>query len=128
MKENANENLAPVCEPKEETPSALYEVDREILQSYLNTRIMKMPYGEGTVFDEVVNTLKGMLKLHRKGSKSEATYSDIHFIQAATLLFQKKYQDTRKNFFTDWCISLFKALGLEQPRNIKNLFEFLPKD
>ena len=137
LKENANENLAAECEPKEETPSALYEVDREILQSYLNTRIMKMPYGEGTVFDEVVNTLKGMLKLHRKGSKSEATYSDIHFIQAATLLFQKKYQDTRKNFFTDWCISLFKALGLEQPRNIKKiepekkikkLFEFLPKD
>lgn len=57
--------------------------------------------------------------------------------QAATLLFQKKYQDTRKNFFKDWCISLFKALGLEQPRNIKRiepekkikkLFEFLPKD
>ena len=137
LKENANENLAAVCEPKEETPSALYEVDREILQSYLNTRIMKMPYGEGTVFDEVVNTLKGMLKLHRKGSKSEATYSDIHFIQAATLLFQKKYQDTRKNFFTDWCISLFKALGLEQPRNIKKIepekkikkmFDFLPKE
>ena len=47
---------------------------------------MKMQYDEGTVFDEVVNTLKGMLKLHRKGSKSESTFSDIHFIQAATLL------------------------------------------
>lgn len=137
LKEEASENPATICESKEETLPSLYEVDREILQNYLNTRIMKMQYDEGTVFDEVVNTLKGMLKLHRKGSKSESTFSDIHFIQAATLLFQKKYQDTRKNFFTDWCISLFKALGLEQPRNIKRiepekkikkLFEFLPKD
>ena len=77
---------------------------------------------------EIENFEPFLLELHRKGSKSKTTFADIPFIQAATLLFQKKYQDTRKNFFTDWCISLFKALGLEQPRNIKKLFEFLPKD
>ena len=123
---------------QEETVEEI-KIDADILKVYLNTKIMRQAYGDGgnTVFDEIVKTFEKMLKLHRKGAKSENNFSDMHFIQAATLLYQKRYMNTRDTFFTDWCISLFKALHLEQPKNIKkvkpekkiiNIFNFIPKD
>ena len=130
-------------EQPSETPSPEpNKIDTDILKAYLNTRRMDMPYGEGenTVFDELVNVLGKMLKLYRKGSKSEICFSDKDFIQVATILYDRKYQNTQKTTFNEWCRSLFKAMNLEGPKDIKKAkksdFEtkvlkamsFLPKD
>ena len=52
----------------------------------------------------------------------------------------RKYQNTQKTTFNEWCRSLFKAMNLEEPKDIKKAkksdFEtkvlkamsFLPKD
>ena len=129
-------------EPSETPSPEPNKIDTDILRAYLNTRRMDMPYGEGgnTVFDELVNVLGKMLKLYRKGSKSEICFSDKDFIQVATILYDRKYQNTQKTTFNEWCRSLFKAMNLEEPKDIKkakkNDFEtkvlkamsFLPKD
>lgn len=129
-------------QPAETTSPELEKIDADILRAYLNTRRMDMPYREGgnTVFDELVNVLGKMLKLYRKGSKSEICFSDKDFIQVATILYDRKYQNTQKTTFNEWCRSLFKAMNLEEPKDIKKAkrndfgtkvlkaMSFLPKD
>lgn len=118
------------------------KIDTAILKAYLTTRRMTTPYGdEGkTVFDKLVAVLMDMLKLYKKGGKSEMNYSDKDFIQIATTLYNHKYQNTQKSAFNAWCRSFFKALGLEEPKDIKKtkkedfeariteLMDFLPGD
>ena len=114
-------------------------IDKELLGQFLNKPAMKtrLEGNDITVFDQVAATFKDMLKLHKKGSKSKGDYSDVDFIQAATLLYNRLYMNTRKVDFRPWCSACFKALGLEVPSTIRKqrpekdivkLFNFLPKE
>lgn len=70
-------------------------------------------------------------ELLRKYLKS--SFTDKHIMQVATLLYQNKFMD-HKGQFKDWCTSLFKAMNIEVPaeirkyepeKKIENLFVFL---
>lgn len=133
-------------EAQEQTnlPEAVAEVkiDTGILKAYLSTRRMTLPCeDEGkTVFDKLVEVLEDMLKEYKKHSKSKINYTDKDFIQIATILYDRKYQNTQNSAFNAWCRSFFKALGLEEPKDIKKTREvdfdaritklknFLPKE
>jgi len=112
------------------------EIDTALLKEYLNAKLLEEPYCVGkTIFDGIVDQLKYVQIGYRKGAKDGKDYSDKDIIQIATLLHKNKFMK-KKAKFTMWCTSLFKAMHLEAPGQIRQidpegrilkLFQFLDR-
>lgn len=111
-------------------------IDEALLRKYLKSSFMEKPYGIGkTNFDGIIDNLKIIQLTYRKAAKNGKGFTDKHIMQVATLLFQNKFM-VRKSQFKDWCTSLFKAMNIEVPAEvrksepedrIKSLFMFLSR-
>lgn len=111
-------------------------IDEELLRKYLKSSFMEKPYaGDKTNFDGVVDNLKIVQITYRKAAKNGKGFTDKHIMQVATLLYQNKFM-VHKGQFKDWCTSLFKAMNIEVPAEvrksepedrIKSLFMFLSR-
>lgn len=111
-------------------------IDEELLRKYLKSSFMGKPYaGDKTNFDGVVDNLKIVQITYRKAAKNGKGFTDKHIMQVATLLYQNKFM-AHKGQFKDWCTSLFNAMNIEVPAEIRksepedkirNLFMFLSR-
>lgn len=94
-------------------------IDEELLRKYLKSSFMGKPYaGDKTNFDGVVDNLKIVQIAYRKAAKNGKGFTDKHIMQVATLLYQNKFM-VHKGQFKDWCTSLFKAMNIEVPAEIR---------
>ena len=94
-------------------------IDEELLRKYLKSSFMEKPYaGDKTNFDGVVDNLKIVQITYRKAAKNGKGFTDKHIMQVATLLYQNKFM-VHKGQFKDWCTSLFKAMNIEVPAEIR---------
>jgi len=112
------------------------DIDTALLKDYLNAKLLEEPYCVGkTLFDGIVDQLKYVQIGYRKGAKDGKDYSDKDIIQIATRLHKNKFMK-KKAKFTTWCTSLFRAMHLEIPGQIRQiepegrvlkLFQFLDR-
>ena len=94
-------------------------IDEELLRKYLKSSFMGKPYTtDKTNFDGIVDNLKIVQITYRKAAKNGKGFTDKHIMQVATLLYQNKFM-VRKGQFKDWCSSLFKAMNIQVPAEIR---------
>lgn len=136
--DNENSQSPQAAEP-EQIIVPLPEIREEIIRAYLTKRFMAKQIDESgkTMLDETISKIASIRLLYRKGSRSAANFNDKHIAEVAEILFSSKYMDTLKNDYSDWCRSLFIAMGLDEPLDVKkypiekkiqNMFSFLTEE